>query len=54
MLAENLPLVILGTQLSKLNPINKRPSSLAADIFYAMDQAVIPKTSPEAIFLDVD
>ena len=39
--------ICLGDQLYKLKSINKRPSSLAADIFYAMYQAVIPKASPE-------
>ena len=34
-----------------LNAINKRSSSLDADRFYAMAQAVIPKASPEAICL---
>ena len=47
-LADNQPLVSLGTQLSKLKSINKQPS-LAADRFYAMAQAVMPKASPEAI-----
>ena len=51
MLADNQPLVSVGTQLSKLKPINKRPSSLAVDIFYSMAQAVIQKASPEAIYL---
>ena len=51
MLSDNHPLVSLGSQLSKLNSINKRPSSLAADIFYAMAQAVMPKASPEEISL---
>ena len=49
MLADNQPLVSLGALLSKLNSINKQPTSLAVDIFYAMDQAVMPKASPEAI-----
>ena len=51
MLAENQTLVSLGAQLSKLKSINKRPPLLAADIFYAMDQAVMPKASPETIYL---
>ena len=51
MLAYNQTLVILGAQLSKLKSINKLPPSLAADRFYAMAQAVMPKTSPEAISL---
>ena len=51
MLSDNHPLVSLGAQFSKLNSINKQPSSLAADRFYAMAQAVIPKASPEAISL---
>ena len=46
MLAENQPLVSLGAQLSKLKSINKWTSSLAADRFYAMAQAVMPKASP--------
>ena len=49
MLVDNQPLFNLGAQFSKLNPINKWPSLLAVDIFYAMAQAVIPKASPEAI-----
>ena len=52
-LADNHPLFSLGTQLSKLNSINKRLSSLAADRFYDMVQAVIPKASLEAISLGV-
>ena len=48
-LAENQPLVSSGDQLYKLNPINKQPSSLDADIFYAMAQAVIPKASHKSI-----
>ena len=51
MLEENHPLVILGTQLSKLKSINKRPSLLAADRFYDMSQAVMPKVLPEEISL---
>ena len=37
--------------MSKLNSINKQPSSLAADIFYDVAQAVMQKASPEAICL---
>ena len=37
--------------MSKLKSIKKRPSSLDADRFYAMAQAVIPKASPQEIFL---
>ena len=51
MLADNHPLVSLGDQLSKLKSINKKISLLAADIFYAVSQAVMPKASPEAISL---
>ena len=51
MLAENQPLVSLGDQLSKKNSINKRPSSLAVDRYYAMAQYVMPKSSLEAISL---
>ena len=47
MLADNQLLVSVGDQLSHLNSINKLPSFLATDIFYAMDQEVIPKASPE-------
>ena len=54
MLAENQPLVILGAQLSKLKSIKKRPSSLAADIFYTMAQAVIPKAHQSQYLLEVD
>ena len=50
-LADNQTLVSVGAQLSKLKSINKRPPSLDAGIFYAMTQAVIPKASPEAIFI---
>ena len=50
-LADNQPLVSLGAQLSKLDSINKRPPSLDMDRFYATDQAVITKASPEAISL---
>ena len=53
MLVYNHPLVSAGDQLSKLNSINKQISLLAADIFYAMDQAGLPKASPEAICLGV-
>ena len=51
MLAENQPLVSTEAHFYKLNPINKGPSFLDADIFYAVYQAVIPKSSPEAIYL---
>ena len=49
MLANNQLLVHLGYQFSKLKSINQQVSSLAADKFYAMSQALIPKASPEAI-----
>ena len=52
MLADNQPLVSLGAQLTKLKSINKLPPSLDADIFYAMAQAVMPKSSPGAISLE--
>ena len=45
MLANNQPLVSLDAHLYKLKSINKLPSSLAADIFYAMSQVVMPKAS---------
>ena len=48
---EDQTLVSLGAQLSKLKSINKNPSSLADNKFYAMAQAVLPKTSPESISL---
>ena len=51
MLADNQTLVSLGAQLSKLKSINKRPLLLAADRFYAMYQSVMPKASPETIYL---
>ena len=51
MLADNHLLVSASAQLYKLNPINKQPSSLSMDRFYAMDQVVIPKSSPEEICL---
>ena len=51
MLVYNQTLVSLGAQLSKIKSINKQPSSLAEDIFYAMAQAVIPKASLEEIYL---
>ena len=54
MLEYNQPLVSLGPQLSKLKSINKRPPSLAANRFYAMAQAVMPKASPEEIYLGVE
>ena len=47
MLADNHPLVSLGAQLSKLYSINKQPPSLAANIFYAIAQAVMPNDSPD-------
>ena len=50
-LADNQPLVSLGDLLYRLKSINKRPPSLVADIFYAMAQAVMPKSPPEAISL---
>ena len=53
MLADNYPLVSLGSQLYKLKSIDKRPSFLAADRFYAMAQEVMPKVSPEEICLGV-
>ena len=49
MLVYNQPLVSLDDQLSRLNSINKRPPLLATDRFYAMAQAVMPKSSSEAI-----
>ena len=49
MLAENETLSGLGDQLSKLKSINKQPFLLAADGFYAMAQAVMPKFGLEAI-----
>ena len=51
MLVGNQLLVSAGAQLSKIKSTNKRLSSLPVDIFYAMDQAVILKASPEAICL---
>ena len=51
MIVENQTLLILGTRLSKINAINKRPPSLDADRFYAMSQAVMMKSSPESICL---
>ena len=53
MLAYNQELLNLGTQLSKLELINQRPTLLAADQFYDIYQAVIPKASPEAISIGV-
>ena len=47
MLADNQTLVSLGAHLYRLKSINKRPPSLAVGRFYAMAQAVMPKTSPE-------
>ena len=35
--------------MSRLKSINKQPPLLAADIFYAMSQAVMPKASTEKI-----
>ena len=35
----------------KLKPINKRPTSLPMDRFYAMNQAVITKSSTKVIYL---
>ena len=49
MLADNQPLVSLGTQLYRLKSINKLPPLLAAYRFYAMAQEAITKASPEAI-----
>ena len=49
LLACNQLSVSLRVHLSTLKSINKRPSSLAAGRFYAMDQAVIPKASPGGI-----
>ena len=49
MLADKQTLVSLDAQLSRLNSINKQPPSLAANIFYATVQAVMPKVSPEEI-----
>ena len=37
--------------MSKLKSTNKLPSSLAEDKFYSMAQSVIPKASPEEIYL---
>ena len=51
MLADNQMLVSTDAQFSKLNSIKKGPSSLDADRFYDVDQAVIPKSSPEAIYI---
>ena len=50
-LADNQPLVSLCAQLSKLKSINKQPSSLAADRFYAVAQAVMLKALTEVISL---
>ena len=46
MLADKQLLVSLGDQFYKLDPINKQPSSLAADIFYAISQVVMLEASP--------
>ena len=51
MLSDNQTLVSAGAQLSKLKQINKLQSSLSADRFNAMDQAVIPKASLDTICL---
>ena len=51
MLLYNQLLVSLVTQLSKIKSINKLPSSLASDRIYTMDQEVMLKASPEAIYL---
>ena len=51
MLVENQTLFSLGSHFSKLKSINKQPSSLSTDRFYAMAKAVIMKASPEAISL---
>ena len=51
MLAYNQPLLSLCAQLSKLNSINKKPPSMSADRIYTMDQVVIPKPPPEAIYI---
>ena len=51
MLADNHPLVSLGAQLSKLKSINQGPTSLDADQFNAIYQSVMPKASPEAIYI---
>ena len=45
-LVDNQPLDSAGDKLSKLKSINKQPQFLAAYIFYAMVQAVIPKALP--------
>ena len=49
MLSENQTLLSVGSNFSKLKSINKQSSSLAVDVFYAISQAVMPKSSPEAI-----
>ena len=51
MLVDNQTLVSVGAQLSKLNPTNKVPPSLAVDICDDMAQTVIPKASQEAIYI---
>ena len=53
MSADNQSLVCLGSQLSKLKSIKQRPSLLAAYRFYAMYKAVMPKASPEAIYIEI-
>ena len=50
----NYTCIISGPQLSKLKSIHKRPPSLAANRFYAMAQAVMPKASPEEIYFGVE
>ena len=50
MLAYNQPLIIVGSQLSKLKSTIKLTSLLARGRFYAMAQAVIPKASPDSIY----
>ena len=51
MLEYNQTLVSLGDQLYTLKSINKQPPSMAANIFYAMAQALMPRISPYAISL---
>ena len=51
MLSENQTLLSVGSNFSKLKSINKQSSSLAVDVFYAISQAVMPKSSPEAIYI---
>ena len=40
----------LGAQFYKLKLINQRLTSLAADLFYAISQAEMSKSLPEAIY----